>query len=99
MSLDRAAGLTSSEAAERLKADGYNELPAAQRRGILRILFEVVRQPMFALLIAGGIVYLLLGDRIEAILLLVFAFARVVALRHGRVMPTLKAAGRAGQAL
>src|SRR5450631_294893 len=72
------AGLSSVEAAERLKSDGYNELPAAERRGVFRIAFEVVRQPMFALLIAGGAVYLILGDRIEAILLLIFATLSVV---------------------
>ena len=66
-------GLTAAMAAERLKLDGYNELPTPDRRGFLRILSEVVRQPMFALLIGGGIVYLLLGDRIEALLLLLFA--------------------------
>jgi hypothetical protein len=60
---DPVIGLSSTAAAARLKADGYNELPATERRGVLRILFEVVRQPMFALLIAGGVVYLLLGDR------------------------------------
>jgi Ca2+-transporting ATPase len=67
------AGLTTQAAAERLKADGYNDLPVADRRSFLRILWEVLRQPMFALLIAGGAVYLLLGDRTEALLLLVFA--------------------------
>ncbi len=66
-------GLTSAQAANRLRVDGYNELPATARRGVLRIVLEVVRQPMFALLIGGGIVYLLLGDRIEALLLLAFA--------------------------
>src|SRR5450631_1801384 len=71
-------GLCATDAAARLKSDGYNELPAAERRGLLRIAFEVVRQPMFALLIAGGAVYLLLGDRMEAILLLSFASLSVV---------------------
>ena len=66
-------GLTSTEAAQRLKTDGYNELPSHHKRGFLRILFEVIRQPMFALLIGGGLVYLLLGDRVEALFLLVFA--------------------------
>ncbi len=33
---------------------------------------------MFALLIAGGMVYLLLGDRMEAILLLIFASLSVL---------------------
>ncbi len=72
------AGLSSIEAADRLKSHGYNELPAAERRGVLRIAFEVVRQPMFALLIAGGVVYLILGDLMEAVLLLVFASLSVV---------------------
>lgn len=67
------AGLSSAVAAGRLKLDGYNELPAPDKRGFLRILSEVVREPMFALLIGGGIVYLLLGDRLEAIFLLLFA--------------------------
>ena len=67
------AGLSAEAAAERLKSDGYNELPTPDRRGSLRILSEVVRQPMFALLIGGGVVYLLLGDRVEALLLLLFA--------------------------
>ncbi len=71
-------GLSAAEAAARLKSDGFNELPVAERRGVLRILFEVIRQPMFALLIAGGIVYLLLGDRMEAILLLIFASLSVL---------------------
>jgi len=70
-------GLSAAMAAERLKQDGYNELPTADQRGFLRIIFEVVQQPMFALLIAGGIVYLLLGDRTEAIMLLLFAFLSV----------------------
>ncbi len=66
-------GLSSEMAAKRLKLDGYNELPRSDKRGFWRILFEVMRQPMFALLIGGGIVYFLMGDRIEAILLLLFA--------------------------
>jgi Ca2+-transporting ATPase len=66
-------GLSAAAAANRLKSDGYNELPTPDKRGFFRIFFEVVRQPMFALLMAGGVVYLLLGDRIEAILLLLFA--------------------------
>ena len=48
-------GLTSATAAERLQQDGFNELPASGKRSFLRILFEVVRQPMFALLIGGGV--------------------------------------------
>ena len=65
--------MTSAIVAERLQQEGLNELPSTEKRGIIRILFEVVRQPMFALLIGGGVVYLLLGNRIEALLLILFA--------------------------
>jgi P-type Ca2+ transporter type 2C len=43
------SGLTSAQAADRLKLEGPNELPAQDRRSALRILLEVVRQPMCAL--------------------------------------------------
>lgn len=66
-------GISSTLAAERLKTDGFNELPRHEKRGALRILLEVFRQPMFALLIGAGLVYLLLGDLIEALFLLAFA--------------------------
>ncbi len=66
-------GLSALTAAQRLKADGYNELPITKKRGFLRILIEIIKQPMFALLIGGGVVYLLLGDLVEALFLLVFA--------------------------
>ena len=66
-------GLTSAAAQARLAAEGFNELPRAHRRSPLRIIFEVLREPMLALLIAGGVVYLLLGNREEALILLAFA--------------------------
>ena len=39
-------GLSSAEAARRLASDGYNELPAALKRNLLRQGFDVVREPM-----------------------------------------------------
>ncbi|AJP71309.1 ATPase [Sphingomonas hengshuiensis] len=69
----RANGLSSAEATARLAADGPNELARARRRSVLRIAFEVLREPMLALLLAGGVAYLLLGDLTEALILLGFA--------------------------
>lgn len=66
-------GLTSEEVAARLAADGPNELARAGRRSVLRIALEVLREPMLALLLAGGVAYLLLGDLTEALILLGFA--------------------------
>ncbi|CDX16778.1 P-type HAD superfamily ATPase [Mesorhizobium sp. ORS 3324] len=66
-------GVSEAEARARLLAEGPNELPRSKRRTPLRIAIEVVREPMLALLLGGGAVYLLLGDLWEALILLCFA--------------------------
>jgi Ca2+-transporting ATPase len=66
-------GLGEADAQARLKAEGHNELPKPDRRTPFRIAIEVLREPMLALLLGGGIVYLLLGDLKEAIILVAFA--------------------------
>lgn len=63
-------GITTNEANERLKIHGYNELASAQSKNILRIAFEVVKEPMFLLLISCGVLYIVLGDYKEGIILL-----------------------------
>ena len=64
-------GLTQTEAAARLQADGPNELPTARGRGFARIALQVVAEPMFLLLLAAGGLYLALGDLADALALLV----------------------------
>jgi Ca2+-transporting ATPase len=59
-------GLTEQEAAQRLQTEGFNELPSARPRSLLRTAAEVLREPMFLLLLATGTVYVLLGDPREA---------------------------------
>jgi len=71
-------GLTEADAQARLKTHGYNELPRANRRTAFRIILEVLREPMFALLLGSGAIYLVLGDLKEAIILLAFASLSVV---------------------
>ena len=68
------SGLTDAEAAARVRDQGFNELPAADRRGLGRIALEVVREPMILLLVACCVIYVLLGDRAEAFILLVSVF-------------------------
>jgi Ca2+-transporting ATPase len=70
-------GLTSAEARRRLDAEGPNELLDAGSRGFWRIALDVLQEPMFALLVAGGLIYLMLGDLAEALILLVFAMLSV----------------------
>ncbi|MBR0832620.1 cation-translocating P-type ATPase [Bradyrhizobium manausense] len=71
-------GLTASEAQVRLKAEGFNELPHTGRRTIVRLIIEVLREPMLLLLLAGGLIYFVLGDLGEALLLLAFATISIV---------------------
>ena len=71
-------GLTAEEAQSRLAIDGPNGLPTSHKRGLLKLLAEVVAEPMFLLLLACGALYLFLGDPHEALMLLGFVFVIVV---------------------
>ncbi|MGE5325059.1 MAG: cation-transporting P-type ATPase, partial [Actinomycetota bacterium] len=74
----RPQGLSDEEAERRLRAEGPNELPSAKPRTILGIALEVLREPMFLLLIAAGAVYVMLGDPHEALALLVAIFVIII---------------------
>jgi len=73
MNPDDRQGLSHAEAAQRLNSEGPNQLPKPNRRNFVRIFVDVLREPMFSLLLGGGVIYWLLGDTTEALLLLVFA--------------------------
>ncbi len=66
---DDPRGLSEAQARERLATDGPNELPQARARGTATIFLEVVREPMFLLLLACAAVYLVLGERQDAAVL------------------------------
>jgi Ca2+-transporting ATPase len=66
------SGLSAEEAAKRLAEEGYNEIPSARRKGIFSIAFDVLREPMFLLLVAVGSIYFVLGDLREGLILLSF---------------------------
>ncbi|MEO5560161.1 MAG: cation-translocating P-type ATPase [Dokdonella sp.] len=68
-----ATGLTSAEAAARLKEVGPNELPRPLRRGVVRILLGVLSEPMFFLLMLSAIIYLAVGGLGEGLLMVGFA--------------------------
>ena len=68
-------GLSSIEAAERLKKYGYNELPSAKAKNVLQIVREVVKEPMFLLLLGCASLYMVLGDYTEGAFLLTWVIA------------------------
>jgi P-type Ca2+ transporter type 2C len=88
-------GLSEAEATARLLAEGPNELPGGGGRSVLRIFLEVLREPMFALLLAAAAIYLALGDLVEAAILCVFAatsvsIALIQEIRTERVIESLR---------
>ncbi len=71
---DDPSGLSPAEAGERLRSEGFNELPSAKKRGLAAIALGVIREPMFLLLVFSGALYATLGDIQEASMLLGFVF-------------------------
>ena len=66
------SGLSTEEADRKLAEEGRNEIPSARRKNIFSIAFEVLREPMFLLLVAVGSVYFVLGEVREGLILLSF---------------------------
>ncbi len=78
-------GLTSRQVEERRSVDGFNELPSADRRGLLASVLSIVREPMSLLLVVCGGIYIVIGDRHEAAMLLGFVvFIMVLTLLQER---------------
>ena len=70
-------GLSAAQVQQRLQLDGPNELAPPQRRTAWHSMAEVAREPMFQLLLAAGLVYLVLGSLGEAAMLLAFVMVTV----------------------
>jgi P-type Ca2+ transporter type 2C len=88
-----ANGLTSAMAAAHLKHDSYNELPSTQARSLLSIAWDSIQDPIFLLLVGGGIIYWILGDLQEALILLGFVvFLTAISLyQEGKTEHALEA--------
>ena len=89
-------GLDDDEALRRFRTEGANELPTAKARTPFRIAGEVLREPMFALLLGAGAIYLALGNIFEGLILLAFATLSVAIsvvqeTRSERVLESLRA--------
>jgi len=67
-------GLTTNQAKEKLRTEGYNKLPSSKPKNLFSIALGVVKEPMFILLVACGTLYLVLGDMQEGLMLLGLVF-------------------------
>lgn len=77
MTIETITGLSEVEAQKRLKTEGYNELPSQKRQNIFVILLHVLLEPMLLLLLGAGLIYILLGEKQDALMLLIFVFVVV----------------------
>jgi len=77
-SLKNVTGLTTIEVSQKLKTEGYNELPSEKKQSILQTIFNVIKEPMLILLILSGLVYFFLGESRDALMLLSFVIVVVV---------------------
>jgi Ca2+-transporting ATPase len=68
------AGLSEASVAVRLREEGYNELPSSRQRPVWTIALDVVREPMFLMLVACGLLYMVMGELTDALMLLGFVF-------------------------
>ncbi|MBV5294610.1 MAG: cation-translocating P-type ATPase [Curvibacter lanceolatus] len=86
-------GLDPAVAAQRLRDEGPNELGISQRRTLRDMAWDVVREPMFLLLLGAGAIYLTMGNAHEALILLGFVLIimTLTVLQERRTDQTLNA--------
>lgn len=65
-------GLTTADAARRLELDGPNELPTAKPRNLRQQARDVLREPMLLLLVGAGVLYFLLAEPLDGVILVSF---------------------------
>ena len=82
-------GLNSTDAIRKLHEFGYNELPSIKRKSWLEIGKNVVKEPMFILLIASALLYIFIGNYKEGIILLC-AFSIIILITYYQNLKTEK---------
>jgi Ca2+-transporting ATPase len=87
------SGLDDAEARRRLQEYGPNELPGGGHKPLHRIVFKVLAEPMFLMLLVAGVLYLVLGDFAEAMFLLasIFVVIGITLVQERRTQRALEA--------
>lgn len=65
-------GLSRAFVLQRQEEEGYNELPLEKPKRIHSIILNILKEPMVYILIGCGVIYFIIGDRHEAIMLMGF---------------------------
>lgn len=87
------SGLSAAEAQRRLAEHGPNVLPGAEHKSLYQLVFKVLAEPMFLMLLVAGVLYLLLGDLAEAMFLLgsIFVVIGITLIQERRTQRALEA--------
>lgn len=72
LELGEITGLTDKEAAERLHRYGPNEIKTEHVGSITGVILNILKEPIFILLLTGAILYIIIGDVTEGFVLLTF---------------------------
>ncbi|MFA6271743.1 MAG: cation-translocating P-type ATPase [Patescibacteria group bacterium] len=75
--IEKISGLSFGAVLEKQNKYGYNELNSQKKNNIFKLFFEVVKEPMLALLISISIIYLFLGEQKDAFVLMFAVFGVV----------------------
>ncbi|MDK2898829.1 MAG: P-type Ca2+ transporter type [Patescibacteria group bacterium] len=74
MDMQQIKGLSTRDVDNRLKKFGYNELPNKNKKNFFKIVVGLITEPMIFLLLVTVCIYFILGDKNEAVLLLISFF-------------------------
>jgi Ca2+-transporting ATPase len=70
--IENISGLSEEDATRKLDTEGFNELPSQKKQGVFSILINILFEPMLLLLLVSGLIYLVLGESNDALMLLFF---------------------------
>ena len=73
-SINTYEGLSDSEVVRLLTKYGYNELASKNKEGWLSAILQILLKPMIFLLLGGGVIYMILGETRDALVLLASVF-------------------------
>lgn len=72
--LNRISGLSNQESLKNLLTLGYNELPTQKKQSAFSLFLRILSEPMLLLLLGCGLIYLLLGEPKDALMMLLSVF-------------------------
>ena len=70
-------GLTTDEAKALQSQYGKNELTAQKKEGFVKRLLDIISEPMFLLLIIAAVIYFILGEPRDGLIMLVFVIGNI----------------------